>query len=153
MWHLNIEESLPTQGTYRAVFRYDYPECYAPEDPVLQRRVNESKRFFKNPPLGSEEFSQLRTTSRTASVILQKKLKDELTGLTAWCVLSTGHSFQSYKDQFNKRIGRRLAYQRAVKSLPLTDSGYEYKEVFEQLWNAHSTKDELYPEEEAAPRC
>lgn len=117
MWH---------DGDYRILVRYER----RPKEPDRQKLwVNKVFRAMEDTYAGGcgdmrslMSERSMREVATITVVVLQKRIKED--GLKAWATLGIGRSFCQARDQFDKNVGRRIAFGRAIKRL---NSKYRYK--------------------------
>jgi hypothetical protein len=112
MWH---------DGDYRVIFRH---EDVSPlnihevadafigtwNKGLIKGCVSSGPRCEPNPEV-------LHGISVMTTAVLQKRLTEG--GLTAWATLGIGYAFCNYRDQFCKAEGRKRAFERAIRTLPI----------------------------------
>jgi hypothetical protein len=119
-------------GDYRAVIRYEsYPILGSFDDELgwFNRVHRAMHKMYANGLLSdlsagsstSPVISERATTevAIVTVVVLQKKIQAE--DLTAWHTFSVGYAFCQFRDQFNKKEGRKIAFKRALKQVPNGD--------------------------------
>jgi hypothetical protein len=138
------EDNVWYNGDYRAIVRYEWQPAEL-ADPDLnfeaqERWVNKVWRAMTrmydadgidglpisgNPRLEMSKRAAFGVNVMTV-VVLQKRIREG--GLQAWATLGLGYSFCQERDQFNKKLGRALAFERAVGCL-----AEEHKENFANI--------------------
>jgi hypothetical protein len=133
MWH---------DGDYRVVFRHEDVGFHNGEE-VMDALVKtweqgDIKGLASDPAYLN--LAVIAEVSVVTTVVLQKRVKED--DLTAWATLAIGYAFCSHKDQFDKSVGRELAFKRAIKQLDPTVHLIRFARIFLNNIKPKKEKDE-----------
>jgi hypothetical protein len=125
-------------GDYRVVIRYenwyDYRDSFEWGNSVYRAMCKMYGVGLLNDAIGSMDGKPhltpraLDEVERVTVVVLQKKVREG--DLEAWHTFTIGYAFCQARDQFSKKIGRQIAFERALKQI----KNDTYRKPFEEIY-------------------
>jgi hypothetical protein len=104
-------------GDYRVVFRYEDFEKFVDEYDWYQK-IDRAISRMQNVGLMPEILScrAFAEVEKITVAVLQKQIQSH--GLKAWHTFTVGYAFCQLRDQFSKKTGRKIAFERALGQIP-----------------------------------